>query len=193
MSSTLRSTRRRTGGSAAAIVAGAAGAAGSTLSSALVASSDGSSVAQAIAAAAALNASLVLFDKLMGVPDYREVVTGQLDTVLLSRFRVSRRLRAWIDPILAARGVAHADVAAIHVRVLHHLCSIPHREIRLAQSEYAVMGDATNAEHLSTEPRGEVTEGCSSGEPPRTTIQTRAAAAALDAGVARGLRVAADR
>jgi len=92
-------------------------------------------------AAAAHNESLVLFDKVLGVPDYREVVTDALDTALLSKFRVCKRLRSWIDPILAVRRVADADVAAeIHVTVFWRLVRIPHREIRLAKGEYDLHG-----------------------------------------------------
>ena len=37
--------------------------------------------------------------ELTAVPDYKDVLCEQLDYVLLSRFRVSRAMRRWIDPI----------------------------------------------------------------------------------------------
>ena len=63
-------------------------------------------------------------------------------------------MRRWIDPLLDARGATDADVAAGNqIIVLHHLCSIPHRKIRLARGEHC--RDEQNAEHLHNEPRGE--------------------------------------
>jgi len=53
-----------------------------------------------------------LLDLLMGVADYREVLCKQLDYALLYKFRVSRAMRSWIDPLLAGRGVEDADVRA---------------------------------------------------------------------------------
>jgi len=56
------------------------------------------------AAAAAANAERANDEEcplyeLMAVPDYKDVLCEQLDYVLLSRFRVSRAMRRWIDPI----------------------------------------------------------------------------------------------
>ena len=91
----------------------------------------------------------------MGVPDYCQVLTDELDSALLSRFRVSRAMRHWIDPLLDARGVTEADLTAgIQMPVLRHLCSISHREILLARGEYN-FGDVNNTAHLHNEPRGE--------------------------------------
>jgi len=90
-----------------------------------------------------------LFD-LMAVPGYCQVLTDQLSTALLYRFRVSRAMRHWIDPLLASRDVAEADVAAgIHVRVLRLLCVMENRVVRLARGEYKLEGDVMNAVHNS--------------------------------------------
>jgi len=61
-------------------------------------------------------------------------------------------MRCWIHPILASRGVTEADVrAGIHMPVLRRLCSIPHREIRLARGVYS-FGDRTNAaDHVTND------------------------------------------
>ena len=67
------------------------------------------------------NEGCPLYD-LMGVPNYCDVLTNQLDYALLSRFRISRVMKRWIDPLLETRGVMDADVAAdIHVRLLRRL------------------------------------------------------------------------
>ena len=96
-----------------------------------------------------------LFD-LMGVPDYCEVLCEQLDTVVLSRFRVSRGMLRWIDPLLEGRGGVDADVAAgVQQKVLRHLCAMENRRVRLARGEFRIEGDQENAEHLLNEPRGE--------------------------------------
>jgi len=42
----------------------------------------------------------------MAVPDYRDVLLLELDKALLHQARVSRAMRRWIDPILAARAIA---------------------------------------------------------------------------------------
>ena len=86
--------------------------------------------------------------ELMAVADYREVLCEQLDTALLSRFKVSRSMRTWIDSELARRGVTGADVASgIQLRVLHRLCRILHREILLAKGEYLLVGNAMDVAH----------------------------------------------
>jgi len=114
-----------------------------------------SEAARIVSADAHNAAELVLFDQLMAVTDYREVLTDQLDTALLSRFRVSRSMRSWIDPILAGRGVSEADVAVgIQMLVLLMLALVSHREIRLAKGKYQY-GDIQTVEHLRKEPRGE--------------------------------------
>ena len=96
----------------------------------------------------------------MAVPDYRQALTDQLDAALLSRFRVSRSMRSWIDPFITSRGLVDADVAAgIQIRVLHRLVRIPHREIRLARGEYAFESDERNAAHLYNELQGQRPEG----------------------------------
>ena len=88
------------------------------------------------------------------VDDFRAALLLELNTAL-SNFRVSRALQRWIDPILAARGVDKADVAAgIHVRVLRHLCSLEHRVVRLARGEYN-LGDWPNEAHYRNGPRPE--------------------------------------
>ena len=50
-----------------------------------------------------------LFD-MMGVPGFCEVLSEQLDYALLSRFRVSRAMRRWIDPLQAGRGVEGREI-----------------------------------------------------------------------------------
>jgi len=96
------------------------------------------------------NADQCALFELMAVPDYRDVLLLELDTALLHRFRVSRAIRRWIDPILGGRGVTAADVSAgIHVRVLHRLCAMENRVVRLARGEYELEGDYRNAAHNS--------------------------------------------
>ena len=81
----------------------------------------------------------------MAVPDYRDVLLLELDTALLHQFRVSRAMRRWIDPILAARGVTEADVAAgIQVRMLRLLVLLENRVLRLARGEYEIEGGEYN-------------------------------------------------
>jgi len=90
-----------------------------------------------------------LYD-LMEVPDYCQVLTDGLDYALLSRFRVSRAMRRWIDPLLELRGVEDADVTAgIQVPLLRLLCSMEHRVVRLARGQYELEGDENNAAHNS--------------------------------------------
>jgi len=59
-------------------------------------------------------------------------------------------MRSWIDPILAARCLTEADVAAgIQSMVLHRLVRIPNREIRLARGEYDLEGSITDGVSLN--------------------------------------------
>ena len=88
--------------------------------------------------------------ELMAVPDYRDVLLLELDPALLHRFRVSRTMRRWIEPILAARGVTAADVAAgIQVPVLRLLCEMENGMVRLARGQYEFEGDWDHEEHNS--------------------------------------------
>jgi len=100
-----------------------------------------------IDAAAAHNEGVELFEMIMAVADYRDCLCDQLDTALLSKIRVSRAMKSWIDPILAGRGVAAVDVAAgIRVIVLH-LCVMENRVVRMARGEYKLEGGGRNEEH----------------------------------------------
>jgi len=61
----------------------------------------------------------------------------------------SRAMRRWLDPLLAARGVEAADVAAgIHVRVFRRLCSMENRVVRMARGEYDLTGNFSNADYV---------------------------------------------
>jgi len=108
------------------------------------------------AAAAATAATIDTSDggcplyELMAVPDYCQVLTDALDTALLHRFRVSRSMRLWVDPLLATRGVMASDVlAGINAIVARRLCAVGGRTVRLARGEYDFTGgDAANAAHV---------------------------------------------
>ena len=72
--------------------------------------------------------------------DYRDVLCDATSTSLLYQFRVSREMRRYINAVLAARGVAEADVAAgVQVHMLRLLARIPRREIRLAKRSRAMI------------------------------------------------------
>ena len=97
------------------------------------------------------NADEFALFELMAVPDYRDVLLLELDTALLHQFRVSRAMRRWIDPILAARGVTEADVVAgIQVLVLRLLVLLENRVVRLARGEYEIEGDVNDVAHNLT-------------------------------------------
>ena len=68
----------------------------------------------------------------------------------LSRFRASKSMKRWIDPILAARSVMDSDVAAgHHVQLLRLLVAMENRVVRVARGEYEFEGDTRKAEHKS--------------------------------------------
>jgi len=114
-----------------------------------------------VAAAARHSEGVELFEIVMSVLDYRNCLCDQLEYVLLSRFRVSRSMRRWIDPLLGARGVENVDVTAgVHTRVLRHLCAIRHRVVRLARGEYELEGDVANlANYASADANGHFPDG----------------------------------
>jgi len=96
--------------------------------------------------------------ELMAVTDYSEVLCEQLDYALLSRLRVSRAMRRWIDPLLELRGVEDVDVrAGLHVPLLRLLVAMEHRVVRLARGEYeltAENGEGNNTSRLLVKSEG---------------------------------------
>jgi len=48
------------------------------------------------------SADCALCDELLFVPDYRDLLLRQLDSVTLARLRVCKDLKAWVDAILTS-------------------------------------------------------------------------------------------